>query len=61
MMAEALQGCLSRFSKFDTLKAEQIELEGLISGRDVLLQFQWMVLEKAWFFQLFREEESTAR
>ena len=37
MMAEALQECLSRFPKIDTLKAEHSEaLEALISGRDVV-------------------------
>ena len=37
MMAEAIQDCLSRFPKIETLKAEQREaLESVISGRDVI-------------------------
>ena len=36
MMAEALQECLSPFPKIGNLKAEQSDVEGLISGPDII-------------------------
>ena len=54
-MAEALQECLSRFPKIDTLKAEQSEaLEALISGRDVIAILP-TGFGKSLIFQLFCE------
>ena len=39
MMGEALQECLSRFPKIETLHGKQREaLEGLLSGRNVPIQ-----------------------
>ena len=55
MMAEALQECLSRFPKIDTLKAEHSEaLEALISGRDVVAILP-TGFGKSLIFQLFCE------
>ena len=55
MMAEALQECLSRFPKIETLKAEQREaLESLISGRDVIAILP-TGFGKSLIFQLFCE------
>ena len=55
MMAEALQECLSRFPKTDTLKAEQSEvLEALISSHDVIA-ILLTGFGKSLIFQLFCE------
>ena len=55
MMSEALQECLSRFLKIDTLIAEHSEaLEALISGRDVIAILP-TGFGKSLSFQLFCE------
>ena len=57
MKAEALQECLSRFPKINTLKAEQSgALEALIPGRDIIAIFA-TGFGKSLIFQLFCEKK----